>query len=116
VIMLLRHYQFVCGRGGSTVLQRIRVQLELEGEIDASSFKNTTVYTYTIVANQIPSTAKLNTGRDKKLYTFFYFVRTIQINQPTRCNNFSRLLFDVYVQLNMFRASSLPSSGAQQMQ
>jgi len=31
---------------------------------------------------------------------------TIQINQPTRCNNFSSLLFDVYVQLNMFRASS----------
>ena len=28
---------------------------------------------------------------------------TIQINQPTRCNNFSSLLLDVYVQLNMFR-------------
>jgi hypothetical protein len=25
---------------------------------------------------------------------------TIQINQPTRCNNFSSLLLDVYVQLN----------------
>jgi hypothetical protein len=25
---------------------------------------------------------------------------TIQINQPTRCNNFSRLLLEVYVQLN----------------
>jgi hypothetical protein len=34
-----------------------------------------------------------------------------QINQPTRCNNFSGLLLDVYVQLNMFRASSRPSSG-----
>ena len=41
---------------------------------------------------------------------------TIQINQPTRCNNFSSLLLDVYVQLNMFRASSRPSSGAQQLQ
>jgi len=28
---------------------------------------------------------------------------TVQINQPTRCNNFSSLLLDVYVQLNMFR-------------
>ena len=35
--------------------------------------------------------------------------RTLQINQPTRCHNFSILLLDVYVQLNMFRASSRPS-------
>jgi len=42
--------------------------------------------------------------------------QTIQINQPTRCNNFSSLLLDVYLQLNMFRASSRPSSGAQQLQ
>jgi len=41
---------------------------------------------------------------------------TIQINQPTRCNNFSGLLLDAHVQLNMFRASSYPSSGAQQLQ
>jgi len=41
---------------------------------------------------------------------------TIQTNQPTKCNNFSSLLLDVYVQLNMFRASSRPSSGAQQLQ
>jgi len=41
---------------------------------------------------------------------------TIQINQPTRCKNSSRLLHDVYVQLNKFRASSRPSSGAQQLQ
>ena len=39
-----------------------------------------------------------------------------QINQSTRCNNFSSLLLDVYVQLNVFRASSRPSSGAQQLQ
>jgi hypothetical protein len=31
-------------------------------------------------------------------------------------NNFSSLLLDVYVQLNMYRASSRPSSGAQQLQ
>jgi hypothetical protein len=42
--------------------------------------------------------------------------QTIQINQPTRCTNFSSLLLDVYVQLNMFRASSRPLSGAQQLQ
>jgi len=41
---------------------------------------------------------------------------TIQINQPTRCNNSSSLLLDVYVQLNMFWASSRPLSGAQQLQ
>jgi len=40
----------------------------------------------------------------------------IQINRPTRCNNFSSLLLDIYLQLNMFRASSRPSSGAQQLQ
>ena len=41
---------------------------------------------------------------------------TIQINQPTRCNNFSSLLLDVYLQLNIFRPSSRPSSGAQELQ
>jgi len=41
---------------------------------------------------------------------------TIQINQPTRCNNFSGLLLDVYLQLNVFWASSRPSSGAQWLQ
>jgi hypothetical protein len=40
----------------------------------------------------------------------------IQINQPTKFNNFSNLLFEVYLQLNMFRASSRPSSGAQRLQ
>jgi hypothetical protein len=40
----------------------------------------------------------------------------IQINQPTRCKNLSSLLLVVYVQLNMFRASSRLSSGAQQLQ
>jgi hypothetical protein len=38
--------------------------------------------------------------------------QTIQINQPTRYNNLSSLLLDFYLQLNMLRASSLPSSGA----
>jgi hypothetical protein len=41
---------------------------------------------------------------------------TIQINQPTRCNSFSSLLLDVYLQLNVFRAPSRPSSEAQQLQ
>jgi len=36
----------------------------------------------------------------------------IQINQPTRCNSFTSLLLDVYVQLNLYRAFSRPSSGA----
>jgi hypothetical protein len=36
----------------------------------------------------------------------------IQVIQPTRCNSFTRLLLDVYVWLNMFRASLRPSSGA----
>jgi hypothetical protein len=43
-------------------------------------------------------------------------IQIIQINQPTRCNNSSSLLLDVYVQLSMFLASSRPSSGAQQLQ
>jgi hypothetical protein len=33
---------------------------------------------------------------------------TVQINQPTRCNNVSSILLDIYLQLNMFRASSRP--------
>jgi len=41
---------------------------------------------------------------------------TIQINLPTRCKNFSSLLLDVYLQLNMFRALSRPPSGVQQLQ
>ena len=41
---------------------------------------------------------------------------TIQINQPTRRNNLSSLLLEVYLQSNIFRASSRPSSGAQQLQ
>jgi len=36
----------------------------------------------------------------------------IQIIQPTRCNSFTSLLLDIYVWLNMFRASPRPSSGA----
>jgi len=37
---------------------------------------------------------------------------TIQIIQSTRCNGFTSLLLDIYVWLNMFRASPHPSSGA----
>ena len=39
-----------------------------------------------------------------------------QINQPTRCNNFSILLLDINLERNMFRASSRLSSGDQQLQ
>jgi hypothetical protein len=39
-----------------------------------------------------------------------------QINQPTRCINLSDLLLVVQIQLNMFRASSCPSSGAYKLQ
>jgi len=45
-----------------------------------------------------------------------YMDMTFQINQLTRCNNFSSLLLDDYVQINKFRVSSRPSSGAQQLQ
>jgi len=37
--------------------------------------------------------------------------RSIKINQPIRCNNFTNLLLDVYVWLNMFRAHLRPSLG-----
>ena len=40
----------------------------------------------------------------------------IQINQPTRCINLSDLLLVVQIQLNMFRASSCPSSRAYKLQ
>jgi hypothetical protein len=59
----------------------------------------------------------------KQVYFLFKFKvcksvhhHTIQINHPTWCNNFPSLLLDVYVRINMFRASSRPSSGAQQLQ
>jgi len=39
----------------------------------------------------------------------------IQINQPIRCKNFSSFIITLYVQLNMFLASSRQSSGAQQL-
>jgi len=46
-------------------------------------------------------------------YNFENFkLNSIQINQPSRCNSFTSLLLDVYVQLNLFRAPLRPSSGA----
>ena len=59
-------------------------------------------------------------GKDKKfsscIHTSFSWISTntptIPINQPTRCNSFTRLLLDVYVWCNMFRAPPRPSSGA----
>jgi len=43
-------------------------------------------------------------------------VLQIQLNQPTRFISLSGLLFVVQIQLNMLRASSCPSLGAQQLQ
>ena len=43
-------------------------------------------------------------------------LKQFQINQPTRCINLSDLLLVVQIQLNMFRASSCPSSGAYKLQ
>jgi hypothetical protein len=40
----------------------------------------------------------------------------ISNKSPTRCNNFPVYYPDVYLQLNMFRAFSRPSSGAQWLQ
>jgi hypothetical protein len=33
---------------------------------------------------------------------------TFEISQPTRCKNFTSLLFNVYVQLNMFQSVLTP--------
>ena len=58
-------------------------------------------------------------SREQFLFKFkvckFVHHHTVQLNHPNRCNNFSSLLLEVYVQLNMFRASSRQSSGAQQL-
>jgi len=43
-------------------------------------------------------------------------LHTIPLYRPTIRNNFPSLLLDVYVRLNMFRASSRPSSEAQKLQ
>ena len=63
----------------------------------------------------------LNGVHSKKRWSSFKVCKsvhhhTIPINHPTRCNNFSSLSLDVYVQLNMFRASSSPLSGSRQLQ
>jgi len=56
---------------------------------------------------------------DTKIREFLLLGRLNQgvtINQPTRCNSIPSLLLDVYERLNMFWASSYPSSGPQQQQ
>jgi len=37
----------------------------------------------------------------RSLHNFNQYTQLVQINQPTRCNNFSILLLDVYLQLNV---------------
>jgi hypothetical protein len=49
---------------------------------------------------------------DIEYTSFFKLYTSVQMIQPTRCNSFTSLLLDVYVWLNMFRASPRPSSGA----
>ena len=46
-----------------------------------------------------------------KMNLCLWVLEPIQINQPTGCNNFTSLLLDVYVWLNMFRVPLRPSSG-----
>jgi hypothetical protein len=46
------------------------------------------------------------------IYSDKHSLKVDQINQPTSCNSFTSSLLDVYVQLNMFRPSPRPSSGA----
>ena len=55
-------------------------------------------------SNSSPSTTR-------ELYSGYYSNRS-----PPRCNSFSVYYPDVYLQLNMFRAFSRPSSGAQRLQ
>jgi hypothetical protein len=52
------------------------------------------------------------TWKTKQFYLGKIKLITIQMNQPTRCNTFTSLLLNVYVWLNMFRATPRPSSGA----
>jgi hypothetical protein len=88
-----------------------------------NSSVNCTLYgIYTVTAfrtvdlSAINWTQETNYDNKKNEQVHMNMYDSFQINQPTRCNNFSSLLLDVYVQLNMFRASSRPSSGAQQLQ
>ena len=48
--------------------------------------------------------------------TASYYSKNNSNKSPTRCNNFPIYYPDVYLQLNMFRAFSRPSSGAQWLQ
>ena len=59
-----------------------------------------------------------NLGRDSLIcLTFWHRSFTFNSNKsPTWCNNFSVYYPDVCLQLNMFRAFSRPSSGAQWLQ
>ena len=72
---------------------------------------------YFAVSNYIITKVKLHSKMlDKFKVCKSVHHHTVQINLPTRCNNLSILLLDVYLQLNMFWASSRPLSRAQQLQ
>jgi hypothetical protein len=62
-------------------------------------------------------TIQINHQPDATIFQFI--ILTVKLNSnksPTRCNNFPFCYPDVYLQLNMFRAFSRPSSGAQWLQ
>jgi hypothetical protein len=85
----------------------------------------TALFTYVLppVRRKSPNSHRTNLCEILYLRYFYLFKvcksvhhHTVQMNQPTRWNSFSGLLLDVYIQLNVFLASSRPSSGAQQLQ
>jgi hypothetical protein len=77
--------------------------------LKTTKYINVCIYIYIyIYIKQTKSSGILHSSR--------MWNHVIPINQPTRCNIFSSLLLDVYVQLNMFRTSSRSSSGAHQLQ
>jgi hypothetical protein len=65
-----------------------------------------------VIKSSLPSKSKFTIhSENTRKFDFCKSVHhhTIQINQPTRCNNFTSLLLDVYVWLNMFRPPLHPS-------
>jgi hypothetical protein len=95
----------------------------------STSFDKNKCYTIIFCTSFLGNINKIKTLSRKYFYTKIEKIKeiifkvcksvhhhTIQINQPTKCNNFSSLLLDVYLQLNMFWASSRPSSRVQQLQ
>ena len=105
-IFLLRSSK-LCARGQIKVtlnaVSHLETDIHLDYEVSISS---------RISQNQAPCKYKLVSG-----LRFVSPCIIIHSNKsPTRCNNFLVHYPDVYLQLNMFRAFSRPSSGAQWLQ